>query len=120
MAHVEQVGLLQQAVDHFAPASPVRQALEAGEMVQQLIGGDLGIDPEVLRQVAQQAADLVFFVQHVQFTQEHRAGIAFLQRCQRTHQGGLAGAIGAEQAKHPGRDRERDIVQGDHAIGIGL
>jgi hypothetical protein len=38
VAHLEQVGLLEQAVDDFAPARLVRDALQLGEMVEQFLG----------------------------------------------------------------------------------
>ena len=48
------------------------------------------------------------------------AFIRLLQRGQDAHQRGLAGAVGAEQAVHPRRNRERHVLQRLHAVGIGL
>ena len=89
-------------------------------MVEQLVGGHFRVHAEVLRQVAEQAADLVLVVEHVEVAEEDRAGIAFLQGGQGAHQGRLAGAVRAEQAEHPGGDGQRDLVQRHHAIGVGL
>jgi hypothetical protein len=119
VAHFEQIGLLQQAIDHFAAAA-VAQAFEHGKVVEQFVSGHFRVDAEILRQVAQQAADLVFFIEHVKVAEEDRAGIAFLQGGNGAHQRRFAGAVGAEQAEHPGRDGERNIVQRHNAVGVGL
>ncbi len=120
MAHLEKVGLLQQAVDDFAPARLVGQALQYGEMVEQFVSGHFRVDAEVLGQVAEQAADRVFFVEHIEVAEKYRPGIAFLQGGQGPHQRRLAGAVRAEQAEHPRRDGQADLVQRHDAVGVGL
>ena len=120
VAHVEQIGLLQQAIDDFAPPRPLRQSFQHGEVVEQFIRRHLRIQAEVLRQVAQHAADLVLVVEYVVVAEEDGAGIALLQGGQGAHQGRLAGAIRAQQAKHPGRYRQRHVIQRHHAIRVGL
>ena len=49
-----------------------------------------------------------------------RPAVRLLQRRDDAHQRRLAGAVGAEQAIHAGRNREGDVLQGLHAVGVGL
>ena len=48
------------------------------------------------------------------------AAVGFLQRGEDAHQRRLAGAVGAEQAVHARRDRQADVLQRLHAVGVGL
>ena len=69
LAHVVQVGLLQQRRDDVAPRRLVVEALQAREVVEQFLGRDFRIHAEILRQVAQHPAHGVLVAQHVDVAQ---------------------------------------------------
>jgi len=50
----------------------------------------------------------------------YRARVGLLQRGDGSHQGGLAGAVRAEQAVHAPRDGEGDALEGFDAVRAGL
>ncbi len=65
MRDIPQIGLLQQCVDGFLALRRGGHALHDREVMKHVERGDLGIDAELLRQVAEDAAHLVFLAQHV-------------------------------------------------------
>ena len=89
-------------------------------MFEQVLRAHLRIDAELLRQVAERLAHLILLLQHVDVAEVDAAAVRLLQRGQDAHQRGLAGAVGAEQAVHPRRNRERHVLQRLHAVGVGL
>ena len=89
-------------------------------MIEQRLRAGVRIDAEFLRQVAQGLAHLFLALQHVDLAEHGAAAVGFLQRGQDAHQRRLAGAVGPEQAEHARRDRQADVVQRLHAVGIGL
>ena len=120
VAMVPQVGLPQQGVDHIAPLLGVLDALQRCEVRQQRFGRDLRIQPELLRQIAEQLADFVFLPQHVDAVEARGAAVGLLQRGQRAHERGLAGAVGAEQSEHALGNGQRDVLQRLRPVGIAL
>ena len=124
LAHIMQIGLAQQGVDHLAPLGAICEPLQPRQMIEQVFGADLRVDAEVLRQIAEHATHGVFVAKNVDAAghvgELRRARVGVLQGRQRSHQGRLAGAIRPEQAEHAGGDRQRDVVERAHAVGIGL
>ena len=53
LAHVPEIGLLQQGIDHLVALGLVGDAFQDGEVVQHVEGGHLRIDAELLRQIAE-------------------------------------------------------------------
>jgi len=104
----------------------VREALQPRQVVEHVLGVDLGIDAEVLRQVAEDTAHAGLVAQHVDvraaagIDELRRAMVGVLQRGQGSHQGRLAGAVLAEQAEHAGGNRQAHLVERAHAVGVGL
>jgi hypothetical protein len=62
----------------------------------------------------------VFVLQDINIAEHGGAGVGFLQGGEGAHERAFARAVGAEQAVHAGRDVERHILQGLHAVGIGF
>jgi hypothetical protein len=126
LADGEEVDALEQCAHRLAPRLRIDDALQAREVVEQVLGGDARVDAEVLRQVAEDAAHCVLVAQHVDVAaavdadQARAAGVGLLQRRERSHQRRLAGTVGAQQSEHSGRDRERHAVERADAVGIGL
>jgi hypothetical protein len=125
LAHGMEVDAVQERVDGPAPRRRVDDALQSREVVEEILGRHLRVDAEVLRQVAEDLAHRVLVAQHVdlaagQAAQRRAAGVGILQRRERSHQRRLAGAVGAEQAEHAGRNRQRDAVERANAVGVGL
>ena len=89
-------------------------------MVEHVERGDLGIDAELLRQVAEDAADLVLLAQHVDAVEVDGAGVGILKRGDGAHQRALAGAVGADQAEHAVADGEGEVLKRLYAVRISL
>src|SRR5688500_693310 len=94
-------------------------------MLQQALSGHVRILPELLRKVTERLAHAVLLAEHVDrlarwIAEVDRACVGLLQRGDRAHQRGLAGAVRAEQPEHPGWDRQRDVVERAHAAGVAL
>jgi hypothetical protein len=79
-----------------------------------------GIDAELLRQIAENFANLTFLGQNIEFIELDRTGVGILQRGDRTHQGAFACSVGTKQPEHMVPDRECEIFQRFYAIWIGL
>ena len=75
---------------------------------------------ELLRQIAQLAAQGRRLREHVQAVEMNAAGIRRLQRRQGAHERGFARAVGPEQTEHAGRNVQADVVEGAHSVGVGL
>ena len=101
-------------------AAALDDALEHREVVEQLLRAHLRVDAELLRQVAERLPHFVLLVQDVDIAEADAALVRLLQRGDDAHQRGLAGAVRAEQAVHARRDREGDVLQRVHAVGVGL
>ncbi len=96
------------------------EALGGGEVAEELAGGQVRVGPEVLRQVAEMAADGVRGGGEVgALVAEGAAGRAG-HRGDDPHQGGLAGAVGAEQAQHAVAEGEGEAVDGAGAAPVDL
>jgi len=89
-------------------------------VVQQVLGAAPGIHAELLRQVAEGLPHLPLLLHHVEVAEADGPRVGLLERGEGAHQRGLAGAVGAEQAVHSGRDGERHVLQRTHAVGVGL
>ena len=64
---------MQQRFDQRAALRAIDHALEVREMIEQVQRGDLGIQAELLRKIAQDAADVVFVVQDVDSVEDARS-----------------------------------------------
>jgi hypothetical protein len=120
LAHAPQVDLAQQRLDGLAPLAASGDALKHRHVVEHVVGADARIDAEILRQIAEHLTQPLRLLDHVDGAKADGAAGRGLQRRHATHQRGLARAVGAEQAEHPGRDLEADAVQGAHALGIDV
>ena len=122
LPHVPEVDLVQQAHPPFPRRSPaIREALQHGEVIEHVVGGDPRIDAEVLRQVAQRAAQRVGIREHVDVAEADRALRRDLQRRDAAHQRRLAGAVRAQQPEHAARAPRGIIaVEGARAVRIDV
>ncbi len=84
--HVPQVHLMQQRLDQRLALAACNNALEHGEMLEHRLGGDPRINPEFLRQIAEQASRRRLVGQHIEVVQANAAGIRILQRRDGAHQ----------------------------------
>jgi hypothetical protein len=98
----------------------VEDAFEDGEVVEHFEGGDAGVDAELLGQVAEDAPDGKLVAEHVGIAEEGGAGVGVEERGEDAHEGGLAGAVRAEESVHAGGDGEGDAIQGADAVGVGF
>jgi hypothetical protein len=76
--------------------SPEPDALHDGEMVEHVRGGDARIDAELLRQVAELAADRILIGDNVEAVEQDGACVGILQRGDGAHESGLARAVGSK------------------------
>jgi hypothetical protein len=84
------------------------------------LAGQVWIEAEVLRQIAELGPQPFGTRQHVLAVQRHPAGGRFEQAGENAHEGRFARAIGAEQAEHAGRQVEIDALESGHRAGIYL
>ena len=89
-------------------------------MVQHLQGGDTGIDPEILRQIAERPAKGLRVLQDIYAIEPDGTGRRGLQGRDAPHEGRLASSVGTEQTVHARFDRQADPVQRLHAIGVDV
>ncbi len=120
LAHVPQVHLPQQRFDQLGTLAPGNDALEDGVVIEHRLDRDLGVDAEILGQVAQHPPGGLLVGQQVLFIQPDGARIGILQGGDGTHQRGLAGPVGAQQAEHAARNIQGNVVQCPDAIVVGL
>ena len=120
LADVPQVRLPEQRLDDFFARPAIGDALQHREVIEQALRAHFRIHAKLLRQVTERLADLVLLADDVDVAEGDGPAVRLLQRGEHAHQRGLAGAIGAEQAVHPRRNREGHVLQGMHAVGVGL
>src|SRR4029453_831935 len=111
LAHFPEVHLLQQRLDDFGALTPRDVALQHREVIQHLHRADPRVDAEILGEVAECAADPILLRYDVDAVESDRAAVRILQRCDRAHQRGLAGAVRPEQTEHPRRDLQPHATQ---------
>jgi hypothetical protein len=78
----------------------VLDSLEHGKVGEQFLRRDFGIEPELLRQVAEQLPDCVLLAQDVDVPQPRAAAVGFLQRGQVRISVDLPAPLGPKQSKH--------------------
>jgi hypothetical protein len=120
LADVVEVDALQQGVDRFLPRATLGDPLQDREVVEHRLRRDFRVNAELLREVAEEVADVVLLAEDVELAEARRAGVRLLQRGQRAHERRLAGAVRSEQAEHAGGDGEGDAVERADAVRIGL
>ncbi len=89
-------------------------------MIEHVVGGDPGVDAEVLGQIAQGAAQGVGVGQDIDVVEAHMPRGRRLQGGDDAHQRGLARPVRAQQSIHPARDDQVDLVQGAHAVAVDV
>ena len=78
------------------------------------------VNTELLRQVTEDAADLVFLTQDVDAVERDGAGVGILQRGDGAHEGTFAGAVWAHQAEHAVSDGESQVLERLYTIRVSL
>ena len=94
-----------------------RDADQARRVAQVVGGGEVVVEADRVRQIADAALDRERLARRVVAEHARGAGRDLAQAEQHQDGGGLAGAVRAEQAENlAARDRERDVVDGDVAV----
>ena len=120
LAHVVEVGLLQQGLYRVAPLATVYDALHHGHVVEQVFGRHPRVHPKLLGQVAQHPAQGHLILQRVDSVEVDAAAVGGLQRGNGAHQAAFAGAVGPEQAEHALRNGQAHVVERLHPVGVGF
>src|ERR1700730_12622269 len=120
LAHVVEIGPFQQKVHDLPPLLGVDQTLESGQVVEQFERAHLGIHTKILRKISERFAQPRRLAQNVDVAESGGASIGFLQRCQRTHQRGLAGPVRTQQTKHSRCQIQLHPVERLNAVGVAL
>ena len=115
-----QVHLLQEGLHQRLALAVVHHALQQGDVVQHVVRAHPRVHPELLRQVAEHLAHLVFLAEHIDLAEHHRSAVRLLQGGQDAHQGALARTVGPQQTEQAGGDGEAHVVQRFHAVRVGL
>jgi len=89
-------------------------------MLEHVLRRDSRVDTELLRQIAKQLAHFIFLLEDVDTVEPSTASVCLLQGSDGPHERALARAIGPQQAVHPMRNCERNIIERFHAIGVSL
>ena len=106
LTHIPQIRLLQQGVDNRLALARRHHALHNGQMMQHVERRYLRIHSELLRQVAQDPANLIFLPKHVDAIKIDAARVGILQRGNRTHQRTFSRAVRPHQPEHTVADRK--------------
>src|SRR5688500_15269401 len=86
LPHVPEIRLSEKGLDHILPLSSPPDPAEDGKVIQQPLGRGLRIDAELLRQVAQCLAQLVFLPQDIERPEMDLALIGLLKSGDRAHE----------------------------------
>ena len=120
LRRVREVHALEQRRGERARLLPARDALELQQVLEHRFAGEVREEPEVLRQVAEHRPERVRLGEDVASVECDGAGGRLEHAGEDAHEGGLAGAVGAEETEHPGADVERDALERGHGAGINL
>ena len=120
LARIVEIGLLQQGVNLLAPQFGGADALEHREVIEQVLRRDARVDAELLRQIAEHAADRERVGNDVGAVEGDATGGRLLQGGDDPHQRRFAGAVRPEQAVHAARHVEIDPRERLNAVRIGV
>src|SRR5688572_14435307 len=120
LPHVPEIRLAEKRLDHIPPLPSPCNPAEDGKVIQQPLRRGLRIDAELLRQVAQCLAHLVFLPQDIERPEMDLPLVGLLEGGDRAHERRLAGAIRAEKSVHAGWNGQMDALQRMDAIRIGF
>ena len=112
----------------FSCAAPARHVVDVGVEVEVLHHGQVGVEPETLAHVADLLLDRLGLADDVMAGHPGVAAVGVHDRRQQPHGGGLAGAVGPDQAEdfplghvevqivHRGQvaERLRQVFRADH------
>jgi hypothetical protein len=93
LARGPEIGLIEESIDHLVALSLIGDSFHNGEMLQHVEGGHLGINPELLGEITQYAADGGFVLEDVDAVEMDRAGVWILQGRNGAHEGGLTRTV---------------------------
>ena len=96
-----------------------RESLQAGDIEQKLFGSEVGIDPEVLGQVAQLLPKFHAQGGNIPAIQQHPSGAGLQQVGHNPHQRRFSCAVGPQQAVDAVLQGQIDLFQG-HGISVEL
>ena len=118
-AYIGEVDEVQELVD--APSRRSRiQAFDGGEILQEFLGIQVGINAEILGQVAEHGPKSIGIRSQVGAIPGHLAFGGTRDGGQNAHQGRLARAVGAEQAEDAGLQLKTEAAQRPYFAAITL
>jgi hypothetical protein len=120
VAHSPEIGLVQQCLDSCLAVCTGCYPFEHAHMFEHVIGGNAGVDAEILWQIAKPAAQRLGVGDDVDVAELDRSACGRLQGCNGPHQGRLAGAVRAEKPVHALGYGKRDIIERPRAVGIDM
>ena len=101
-AHIPQVDLAQQVLDHVAALSAGGIAFEHSQVRQQIPCRDTRVDAKILWEVTQLAAEASRVGQDVETIERQLSRLGNLEGGNAAHQCAFACAVGPQQAEHAG------------------
>src|SRR4029077_18702676 len=96
------------------------ETLDGGEVFEKFERGEIRIDAEILRQIAEDRAEGIGILADVFVIPKDAAGSWLRDGGEDTHERGLTGAIGTEEAENAGAERELEIAEGGDVAAVGL
>ncbi len=119
-ADVIEIATAEHGFDNVFALAGAGEPLEKGDVAEHVLRGDARVNAEVLREITEAAAKLVFLAEDVKVAQADGACVGLLQGGDGAHERSFSSTIGAEEPIHALGNIERDAIEGFDAIRIGL
>jgi hypothetical protein len=99
MTRVAEVYNDQEFLDAAACGGTI-ETLDCGKVLEEFIGGEMGIDAEILRQIAENGSEWIGRREDVQVIPVDGASGGARDGGKDAHEGGLAGAVGSQKPEN--------------------
>jgi hypothetical protein len=120
LSYIIQIGFLQQIIYPLFSAFWLGKSFQYSKMGEQFFGRYLGINSELLGQIAQHFTQFVGLLQDIYFTKSKGTFIGQLQCGNGPHQRGFSGAVRTQKTKHTRPDLQAYVVDGSYSVAVGF
>src|SRR5208337_891503 len=110
MTRVAEVHNGQEFLDTAACGGTI-ETLDCGKVIEEFMRGEMGIDAEILRQIAKNGSERIGRRENVQVIPVNGATGRARDGGQDAHEGGLAGAVGSQKPENTGPQFQIEIEE---------